>query len=148
MRICLACSSGGHLLQILQLKRVYNKYFYFFLTFKRNMTEDLSKTEKTHFVSDPGRKLLNIFLCFFQSFRIFLIETPDIVISTGAGVSVPICFIAKLMMKKVIFIESFSRVFCPSFSGRLVYLISDLFIVQWKPLLKFYKKAKYGGSIF
>ncbi len=144
----MACSSGGHLLQILQLKRVYNKYSYFFLTFKRNMTEDLSRTEKVYFVSDPGRKLLNIFLCFFQSFRIFLIEKPDIVISTGAGVSVPICFIVKLMMKKVIFIESFSRVFYPSFSGRLVYLISDLFIVQWKPLLKFYKKAKYGGSIF
>jgi len=148
MRICLACSSGGHLLQILQLERVYKRYPHFFLTFKRDMTKDLSKTEKVYFVMDPKRKLFNILLSLFQSFRIFLTENPDIVISTGAGVGIPICFIAKLMMRRVIFIESFSRVFRPSFSGRLVYLISDLFIVQWKPLLKFYKKAKYGGSIF
>ena len=148
MKICLACSSGGHLLQILQLERVYRRYPHFFLTFKRDMTEDLSKIEKIYFVRDPGRKLLNIFLSLFQSFHVFLREKPDIVISTGAGVSVPICFIAKLMTKRVIFIESFSRVFRPSLSGRLVYIISNLFIVQWKSLLKFYKKAKYGGSVF
>jgi UDP-N-acetylglucosamine:LPS N-acetylglucosamine transferase len=148
MRICLTCSSGGHLLQILQLKRVYKKYPHFFMTFKRDMTNDLSKTEKVYFVRDPERKLLDIFLNFFQSFRIFLLEKPNIVISTGAGVSIPICFIAKLFMKKVIFIESFSRVFRPSLSGRFAYLVSDLFIVQWEYLLKFYKKAKYGGSIF
>jgi hypothetical protein len=51
-------------------------------------------------------------------------------------------------MRKVIYIESFSRINRPSLAGRLGYLVADLFIVQWKPLLKFYKKAKYGGTIF
>lgn len=148
MKICLACSTGGHLLQMLQLKKIYQKYDHFFITFRRPMSEHLSKTEKVHFVKDPKKNPLKIIINFFQSFIIFLKERPDIVISNGAGVAVPFCFISKIFDKKLIFIESFSRVSEPSISGKIVYSISDLFLVQWKQLLKFYEKAKYGGSIF
>ena len=33
-------------------------------------------------------------------------------------------------------------------TGRLIYPIADLFIVQWKEMLKLYPKAVYGGSIY
>ena len=33
-------------------------------------------------------------------------------------------------------------------TGRLVYPIADLFIVQWEELLKIYPKAVYGGAIY
>jgi UDP-N-acetylglucosamine transferase subunit ALG13 len=58
------------------------------------------------------------------------------------------CYIAKLYRKKIIFIESFCRVEKPSLFGRLIYPIANLTIVQWKPLLDYYKEAKYGGPIF
>ncbi len=148
MKICLACSPGGHLLQILQLKRIYQKHDHFFLTFKERTTKDLKKKEKVYFIENPKRSPLDTIISFFQSLLILLIEKPDIIISTGAGVTIPICYLAKLFRRRVIYIESFSRVNRPSFSGKLGYFIADLFIVQWKPLLKFYKKAKYGGSIF
>jgi len=118
------------------------------LTFKELTTKNLGKKEKVHFIINPKRSLLDTLISFFQTLFIFLKEKPDIIISTGAGVTIPICYLAKLFMRKVIYIESFSRVNHPSFAGRLGYLVADLFIVQWKPLLKFYKKAKYGGSIF
>jgi UDP-N-acetylglucosamine:LPS N-acetylglucosamine transferase len=148
MKICLACSSGGHLLQIMQLQKIYSKYDHFFLTFKRDMTENLAKKEKVYFVKDPKRNLLILILNFFQTFLILIKERPKIIISTGAGVAIFTCFLAKLFGCKVIFLESFSRVNQPSITGKLVYFISDLFIVQWKYLLKFYSKAIYGGSIF
>ena len=33
-------------------------------------------------------------------------------------------------------------------TGKLIYPIADLFIVQWKEMLKLYPNAIYGGSIF
>lgn len=148
MKICLACSAGGHLTEILQLKEIYKKHNHFFLTFKREDSKDLAKKENVYFVKDPSRNPLSIVINFFQSLWILLKEKPDVIISTGAGVVMAIYYIARLFRKKTIFIESFCRVKEPSLSGRLIYPVSDLFIVQWKPLLEFYPKAKYGGSIF
>lgn len=148
MKVCLACSTGGHLLQMLQLKKIYKKYDHFFFTFKRAMSEDLAKKEKVYFVTDPKRNPLMLFINFFQSLSTFLKEKPDVIIANGGGVVVPFCYISKLFGKKIIFIESFSRVFEPSLTGKLVYPLSDLFIVQWKQLIKFYKNAKFGGQIF
>ena len=148
LKICLACSPGGHLLQMQQLEGVYKKHDYFFLTFKRGMTAELSKKEKVVFVEDSRRSPLRLAKTVFQSLRIFLRERPDLVIANGGGFVIPFCYIAKLFGKKLVFIESFSRVEIPSASGRLLYRASNLFIVQWKPLLKYYKKVVYGGSIF
>jgi len=148
MKICIAGSTGGHLLQLLQLSQVYAKFDHFFLTFKRPMSQSLAKKENVFFVKDPGKNPLNLLVNILQSLSVFINQKPDVVISTGAGVAVPICYFAKMFRKKVIFIESFSRVDNPSLSGSLVHPIADLFIVQWKPLLKFYNKAVYGGSIF
>jgi len=73
---------------------------------------------------------------------------PDIIMTTGASVALPMCYIAKLFRKRIIFIESFCRVKKPSLFGRLIYHIANLTIVQWEPLLKYYKRAEYGGYIF
>lgn len=148
MKICLTSSAGGQLLQMLQLESIYKKYDHFFLTFKKTTTESLANKEKVYFVTMPGRNPLKILSCLIQSLIILLKQNPDVVISTGSGVTFPICFYAKFFGKKVIYIESFSRVDSPSFTGRLLYRFSDLFIIQWKPLLKYYKNAIYGGPIF
>ena len=42
----------------------------------------------------------------------------------------------------VIFIESSANILKPSLTGRISYFFSDLFIIQFKELLKFYPKAK------
>ena len=52
------------------------------------------------------------------------------------------------MGKKVIYIESFARVDEPSLTGKLMYHVADLFIVQWKEMMEFYPNAVYGGGIF
>jgi len=49
---------------------------------------------------------------------------------------------------KTIFIESWTRVIQPTVTGRIVYPVSDVFLVQWGSLLsKYGKKAKYEGGI-
>ncbi len=148
MKLCIACSAGGHLSEISQLEEYYKKHEHFFITFKRLDSIELSKKNKVYFVVDPKRNPLSFIHNFIQSFFILLKEKPGAVISTGAGVALPALFIAKLSGKKTVFIESFCRINSSSFSGKIAYKFADLFLVQWKQNLKFYPKAKYAGAVF
>ena len=148
MKICLACSGGGHLSELMQLRDFYRKREHFFLTFRRPNSDELAKNEKTYFVTDPKRNPFALVLNFFQSIGIFMKEKPDVVLTTGAGVAFPIALISKLAGKKVIYIESFCRITEPSLSGKVFYHISDLFLVQWPEMKKFFPKARYYGGVF
>jgi len=118
----------------------------FYITFLREDTKDL---KPAYFVQDPKRNPLALAKNIIQTARILAKEKPDAIFTTGAGVAVPACYIAKLMGKKVIYVESFCRVDTPSFSGKLIYPIANLFLVQWKEMLsKYGSKAKYWGAVF
>ena len=147
MKICLVASGGGHLKEITFIDGFYKKHEHFFVTFERPNSLDLSKKEKVYFITDPKRNLFKLIKNIFHSIKIFLKEKPDIIISTGAGVAVPFCFVGKIFRKKIIFIESFCRTEKPSLTGRILYPISDLFIVQWKKLKTYFPKAIYGGTL-
>lgn len=147
-KICLACSGGGHLTEIMQLKEFFEKKKHFFATFDRQNSQDLAKKSKVYFLTDPKRNPFLFLKTSIESLKIFLQEKPNIVLSTGAGVALPLCFIGKFFGAKIIFVESYCRISVPSASGRLAYLVSDLFVVQWKELKKFYPKAKYVGGFF
>ncbi|MEM5830888.1 MAG: PssD/Cps14F family polysaccharide biosynthesis glycosyltransferase [Candidatus Aenigmatarchaeota archaeon] len=147
MKICIACSAGGHLVEASRFLPIIKKYEYFFVTFRKKQSEDLLKSEKKYFIINPKRNLFKLFINFLQSLRIWMKEKPKIIISTGAGAALPMCLVGKFFGSKIIFVETLAAVFKPSLSGRLIYPISDLFIVQWKQNLKFYKKAIYGGNL-
>ncbi|HEX6923048.1 MAG TPA: PssD/Cps14F family polysaccharide biosynthesis glycosyltransferase [Bacillales bacterium] len=152
-KILLISSIGGHLTQLLQLEPLFKDYDYRIVTEKSVVTEDLAKKYPMSFLvygarNYPVRYLFKFSYNIFKSFFLFLRERPDIVITTGVHTAVPMCYIAKLFRKKVVFIESFAKSQSPTLAGRLVYPISDLFIVQWETMKKYYPKAVYGGSIY
>lgn len=148
MKICLAASAGGHLTELLQLEESWKGDEYFFVSDERLNAIQLSKRDRVYFVSCPRRNPLKLLVNFVQSFRIFLKEKPQVVISTGADTAIPICLIAKLFGKKIIFFESFCRIHSPSLSGKIMYPLTKEFFVQWKENLEFFPKAKYAGSVF
>jgi UDP-N-acetylglucosamine:LPS N-acetylglucosamine transferase len=84
----------------------------------------------------------------FRSCRIWAIERPDFVITTGTMVAIPMIFLSRLFRKKLIYIESFARTQGGTKTGRLAYKYADLFIVQWESLKTVYPNAVYGGSIY
>ncbi|GAI84775.1 unnamed protein product [marine sediment metagenome] len=112
-------------------------------------TSELSKKEKVYFVADPKRNPISFLKCVVQSFTILFKEKPDVLISTGAGVAIPACYLAKLFLgSKIVFVESFCRIKEPSLSGKFMYPISDLFLVQWPEMLEKYgDKAVYRGAV-
>ncbi|XP_010973710.1 UDP-N-acetylglucosamine transferase subunit ALG14 homolog [Camelus dromedarius] len=78
---------------------------------------------------------------------------PDLVLCNGPGTCVPICVSALLLgilgIKKVIivYVESICRVEHLSLSGRILFHLSDYFIVQWPTLKAKYPKSVYLGRI-
>lgn len=152
MKICIVASAGGHLYELQSLLPIISNYDFFYVTFfLKNVTTELS--QKTYFVINPDIRnprlgLFAFLLNFFQSLLILLKERPNVIITSGATVAFIFCYLGKLLLRsKIIFIETMSRVNKPSLIGRLLYPIADLFLVQWKSLLKFYPKARYGGCL-
>lgn len=78
---------------------------------------------------------------------------PDLVLCNGPGTCVPICISALLLgilgIKKVIivYVESICRVEHLSLSGKILFHLSDYFIVQWPTLKEKYPKSVYLGRI-
>lgn len=151
MRICFVASMGGHLEEIAQLKKIYNRYDSFLIT-EENDFQDIKIGKKIYFVPHINRKELGFIKKFIKLFfnirDILKKEEFDYVITTGALISFPVAVIAKFSKVKIIYIESFARVHTLSVTGKLMYPIADLFIVQSTELQQKYKKVIYGGSIF
>lgn len=68
-------------------------------------------------------------------------------ISTGPGISILPSLIVRLLNGKVIHIETWSRFYSKSMTGKVMYYISNVFLVQNKTLLSVYPKAKYSGRL-
>ena len=78
MKICLACSAGGHLDEILQLRPFFSKHKYFFISFRRADTESLVKKEKIYFLERPARNPITTIIDFFRALKILQNENGTI----------------------------------------------------------------------
>lgn len=148
IKLCLVCSSGGHFQQLYSLKSFWSKYDRLWVTFCREDTNYLLRDEKKYFAYFPtNRNVLNLIRNFFLAIKIIKKNRPDFIISTGAGICVPFFYAGKLLGAKVIYIESLTRINQLSLSGKLIYPISNYFLVQWPELSKKYKKATFKGRL-
>lgn len=148
MKVALVCSSGGHLYELYSLHDAWRKYERFWVTFKAEDSRYLLKGERIYWAYQPtNRSVLNLFRNLWLAVRVLTKEKPDVVLSTGAGVSVPFLYVAKLLRCKTIYVESVARVKELSLSGKLVLPIVDVFYVQWPELAQKCPKTQYQGGI-
>lgn len=153
-KVIFIASTGGHLAELLQLKDLFKKTEYMIVTENTKSNLSLAKKHKrVEFLIYGTKKNLLVYpfkfiANTFKSLRIFLKFKPDFVIGTGAHTCVPMFYIAKLFGKKTIYIETMANIKTKTLTGRIVYPITDLFLVQWESMLKLYPKAKYGGWIY
>ncbi len=144
--ICVVCSSGGHLSEALLALSSVEHSRYFIVSKDAQVAARLAR-ETVYYVVDPHVSFVDYLKNTWQSLRLFLLKRPKIVVSTGAGIAIATCLLCKLSGGTLIFVESGARVTTRSRTGRLLYPIADVFIVQWQPLLKYYPKAIYGGPL-
>lgn len=152
MKIGFVSSTGGHFSELMQLVTGIKNFEYFIVTEENSSSSAIQQSHCVHFLKQQERKNHLFFYIFlvniYRSARILLREKPDVIISTGAGATVAICLLGKLLGKRIIFIESFAKVTSPTMTGRIVYPFSDKFYIQWKDLQKHYPKAEYRGKIY
>lgn len=142
----MACSHGGHLTQMLRLLEAFEGYEFFFITYKGVTAEKLAFRE--YLLENIGKNLWRLILSFLSVFRIILREKPDLVLSTGSEIAIPVIYISWALRIPTIYVESWSRIRYASRTGRIVYPVVDVFLVQWKSLLRKYgSKAIYAGAV-
>lgn len=151
IKICFTSSTGGHFEQLMMLKPLMNKYETIIVTEKSKYSVE-SKEYKTYYLSQVNRKeksfLLKMVINSGKSIIILLTEKPDVIISTGALATIPLCLFGKLFRKKIIFIESFAKINSPTLTGKLIYKFADQFYVQWEEMKQIYPNAIYKGGIY
>lgn len=148
-------SAGGHLSELMQMEKLIEKYDSYLITEKTESTLQLKYRYKSRisYLCHSSRKPFIKFIFQFiynilKSIFLYIKIRPDIIISTGASCTVPICYIGKIMNSKIIYIESFARVETLSMSGKSMIKIADLFFVQHKELHQKFPKTIYKGGLF
>ena len=149
LKVCLVSSSGGHLTHMYMLKPFWQDKERFWVTFDKEDARSLLKGETMYPCYYPSnRSLKALVINTVRAFKVLKKERPDLIISSGAACAVPFFYVGKLFGAKLIYIEVFDRIDSSTLTGRLVYPITDRFIVEWEEMKKVYPKAINLGSIF
>lgn len=90
------------------------------------------------------RNLLSSFalVCYFRVFK-----RCRILVSFGPGVTVFLSLFWRLSGGKFVFVETWSRFYSVSSTGRMMYYIANEFYIQNEELQNVYPKAKYRGRL-
>jgi beta-1,4-N-acetylglucosaminyltransferase len=152
-RILIPSSTGGHLNEVLHLKKIFKEYECMIITEDIPINKTILKDYNYKLVKANGKNRnftfwKNIFINFLLVFKIIIRYKPHAIITTGSHTAVPFCYIGKLFGCKIIFILSFCRTRSKALSANLIYPISDLFFVQWEEVKILYKKSIYVGPLF
>ena len=154
-RVLFISSTGGHYNELMQLKSMFEKYNYHIITEKDKVTEEekakYGKKISYLLYGTRAHLLKYIFILFINcwlSLFYYIKYRPQYIVTTGTHTAGPMCCIGKIFGSKIIYIETFAKRNTKTATGRLIYKIADLFIVQWEEMLKLYPKAVLGGSIY
>lgn len=145
-KVLLIGAGGGHLTEVMlategvPMRRVV-------VTFRLPHSDETLVSERRYYLIDPHKSLWKYAVNALQSLYVILREWPDAIVNAGGGISLACSLFGKTIGAKLIFVETGARVTTPSKTGKFLYKYADLFIVQWRGLLKFYPNAIYGRPL-
>lgn len=149
MKVCLVGSSGGHLAHLFMLRPFWQDEERFWVTFDKPDARSLLKEERMYPCYFPAnRNMKNLIKNTLLAWKLLRREKPDLIVSSGAAVAAPFFWLGKLLGAKTVYIEVFDRMDSATLTGRLVYPVTDRFIIQWEEMKSVYPKALNLGSIF
>ena len=146
MKVALVCSHGGHLTEMNVLSEAFDGHATFYIVNDSIRTQELD--ERKYLVDPIETSPWNMVKALYRIGQIMYRERPDVMISTGAEIAIPAFIWAKILGIEAIYVESWCRTQTLSTTGKVVYPLSDLFLVQWPELVdKAGEKAMYKGSV-
>ncbi len=147
--VLLVCSTGGHLLQLVALSGAWSETKRVWITFDKSDARSLLAAEQVVFAYGPtNRSIVNLVRNLGLAFRLLRRFRPRVIVTTGAGVAVPFCWIGRLRGARVVYVESLSRIDSPSLSYRLIRPVATRLYCQWPEFASAVRGARYVGSVF
>jgi beta-1,4-N-acetylglucosaminyltransferase len=146
--VLLVCSPGGHLLQLIALRGACDGMAQHWVTLPGPDVEHLLRGESVSFGYGPAvgnRRPLDVLRNLVLAWKLIRRLDPVAVVSTGAGLAVPFFLVGRLLGRRLVYVESLSRVSSFSLTGRVVYRLADAFFVQWPQAAR--AEARYSGSV-
>ena len=134
IKLALVCTKGGHFEQMTNLSDFYNCYDHFWITNRNQQTVSTLEKEKKYFVNPAHFKKPWTYLYQLPGFiKIFAGERPTHILSTGSGMTAFVPFvIAKLLGKRFLHVDTFSRVKGYSKLGTFLLKTGHQVFSQWE----------------
>jgi UDP-N-acetylglucosamine:LPS N-acetylglucosamine transferase len=146
-KVLLVASPGGHLLQMLALEPAWRDFDSSWVTLRSADVEYLLEGRDVTYGHGPTpRNVSNFFRNFRLARRVLREHDPGTVMSTGAGLALPFFLLGRLQRRRLVYIESITRVEKLALTGRLVYPLANAFFVQWPSLARL-RRARFHGSV-
>ena len=152
--LLLVCSTGGHLLQLLALREVWETTSHVWVTFDKTDARTLLRDETVVYAFGPTNRTFGLVAArntlrnLLLAWRIVGRLRPRVVLTTGAGVAVPFAWIGRLRRARIVYVESFTRIDQRSLSCRLIAPVADRIYGQWPDFSASFHKARYAGNVF
>jgi beta-1,4-N-acetylglucosaminyltransferase len=147
-KVLLACSSGGHLAQLLRLERWWRQHDTVWVTFDKVDARSLLAAHETVWAYHPTtRSLPNLQRNLVLAWRLLRRQRFDVIVSNGAGVAVPFFWLSRLFGIVTVYIEVYDRIELASLTGRLCQPVTDLFLLQWPEQQSKYRRGIVVGKL-
>lgn len=151
-KVVFVSSAGGHLTQLMKLQPLFENYDSVLITEDISINHSINTNAIIRYLPYGSRAEKGYFYTFarmfIRSIIYFVIDRPQVIVTTGTHTAVPLALISKIFGRRLIYIESFAKRTSPNLAGRILYPFADLMVVQWEPMLKVYKKSKNWGWIY
>jgi len=146
--VLLACSSGGHVLQLLALRDAWSGLDRVWVADDTRDVRSLLAGERVVFAHGPTSRNARAFALNLRlALRVVRRFRPQVVVTTGAATAVPVAWVARLYGARVVYVESLSRIAEPSLSLRLIAPSANRIYVQWPELADRVRGARYVGNV-
>lgn len=155
-KILVVLGDGGHTTEMIQLVDLLGptyQYAYMMSTIDHISADKITIPGPVYRVPLPRFKykqynsLSGLFNSTFHQIKVLQQTKPNVILSTGANIAIIVSFFGRLNGAKVIHVETGSRVYTMSSTGKVMYYLAHKFFVQWEQLQKDYPKAIYAGRL-
>lgn len=132
-KLLAVASQGGHLIQLLRLKPVFDRYETSYVSnqYREGMGDDFSQV-----IDANSNEKLKLLVLFVQMAWIIFTKRPDVVISSGAAPGLIAIMLGKMVGAKTIWIDSIANAEELSLSGKKAGAFADLWLTQWPNLVQ------------
>ena len=144
----LVTEPGGHLIEMIGLRRSWGRFPYCWVTLESPDTHSLLAGERVEYATGPtSRDWSKLAVNLGNAWRDIRRVRPSVVLTTGGPLSIPYCVVAWMRRIPIVYVECGGRADRPSVALRVIGPIASRVYVQWPELLSGSPRVRFVGRV-